>query len=329
MVEWKKFEGSKSEYDFHVLRLGGGIYQSYAWGEFKRKSNQTILRVIGIQDQEIIAAASIFISRFFGVAICWIPGGAVGNFALYDSEFRFSVGALIPCVFQYFRMSIEVPYSESESNLLKKAGWSKSRFRLGSGLTLHYNCTDKDDARLAKASTNWRHNLRRSQRHNLTTELWERPNADEIEFIYKDMELLKNLPVQYNRKSIQTMIDTLGDQLIVYRCIDERGNLLSIRAAAIFGNRAWDMLAAASKNARKVYASYATIWSLLRHCKDNGVEIYDLSGVDPKVNKGVYDFKHGVGSKLIECLGEWESTNLLGLDLIVNLFVKLKVFLKN
>jgi len=329
MVEWKSFEGSKVEFDTHVLQLGGGIYQSYAWGEYKRRVGQEIYRVVGYRDQEIIAIASILIRRLFGVAICWIPGGVAGELSLYDKNFRKSVRIMSGCKIDYFRMSIETPYVENKINTLKNAGWIKSKYRLGSGLTLHYTCVDDAEVRLAKTSTNWRHNLRRSHRNNLTVGYWKQPDVTEMENIYRDMEALKNLPVQYNRKSLQNMIDAMGEQLIIHSCHDQQGRLLSFRAAAIFGDRAWDLLAAANKDGRKVYASHATIWSLMNHCKDIGIKIYDLSGVDPIKNKGVYDFKHGIGSELIQCLGEWESTNFPSLNIVVNFFMKFHDYLNN
>ena len=69
---------------------------------------------------------------------------------------------------------------------------------------------------------------------------------------------------------------------------------------------AWDLLAAAGAQARKVYASHATLWALLEECNRKGLSWCDLSGVDPVHNKGVYDFKQGTGADPVEYLGEWE-----------------------
>ena len=80
----------------------------------------------------------------------------------------------------------------------------------------------------------------------------------------------------------------------------------------------------AGGEARKVYASHATLWAMLDHCSRLGLCDYDLSGVDPVGNKGVFDFKHGTGARLVECLGEWEWAALPGLRRAVNWLVARK-----
>lgn len=48
---------------------------------------------------------------------------------------------------------------------------------------------------------------------------------------------------------------------------------------------------------------------LMNVCRTKGVSRYDMSGVDPINNKGVYDFKKGTGAEEIKYLGEWEISN--------------------
>ena len=142
-----------------------------------------------------------------------------------------------------------------------------------------------------------------------------------MEIIYREMEALKSLPIQQTKQTLERMVGTLGDKLIVYRCLDPDGKLTCFRAAALFGNRAWDMLAGATGLARKTYASYATLWALTNHCQKLGAAIYDLSGVDPVHNKGVFDFKSGIGSEIVECLGEWEWASHPLLARLANWFI--------
>lgn len=66
------------------------------------------------------------------------------------------------------------------------------------------------------------------------------------------------------------------------------------------------MLAATNVAGRKLYSSYLTISELLSTCLERGVEEYDLMGIDPHKNPGVYNFKKGTGAEPLEYLGEWE-----------------------
>ena len=71
-------------------------------------------------------------------------------------------------------------------------------------------------------------------------------------------------------------------------------------------DRAWDMLAAATVEARKVYASYAALWEMLLEIQRRGARTIDLRGVEPEKNPGVYEFKKGTGATFVEYLGEWD-----------------------
>lgn len=97
-----------------------------------------------------------------------------------------------------------------------------------------------------------------------------------------------------------------GQQMILMRCANREGRAIALRAAVLFGDTAWDFLAAATAEARKVYASHATLWALQRACAARGASRYDMGGIDCEGNKGVFDFKRGVGAELIEYAGGWK-----------------------
>jgi len=83
-------------------------------------------------------------------------------------------------------------------------------------------------------------------------------------------------------------------------------------------------MAAAGSEARKVYASYATLWGMAQECHVRGVNLFDFSGVDPQNNKGVWDFKRGTGAQPIEYLGEWECATSEFLRKVINFMMRLR-----
>jgi lipid II:glycine glycyltransferase (peptidoglycan interpeptide bridge formation enzyme) len=88
------------------------------------------------------------------------------------------------------------------------------------------------------------------------------------------------------------------------------------------GNKAWDIFAAATPQGRKQYSSYVTAWSLFNFCAKSQIANYDLSGIDPIKNKGVYDFKNGTGATEIKYIGEWESGSPFFVQPIVSRLLK-------
>lgn len=67
-------------------------------------------------------------------------------------------------------------------------------------------------------------------------------------------------------------------------------------------------LLGASIDDMKLRASYLLHWTVLTRLKENGVRYYDLGGIDPQSNPGVYQFKRGLAgvdvshiSSLVAC----------------------------
>ncbi len=97
---------------------------------------------------------------------------------------------------------------------------------------------------------------------------------------------------------------------------------IALRACALLGDQGWDLMAASRNAARKVYDSYARLWGLINECHERGIKKYDLFGVDPQGNKGVWDFKRGTVAEALEYLGEWECASSELLRIGVNFVLK-------
>lgn len=323
MVTWTLFEGQGDAWDKLVEALGGGFYQSYGWGEVRRVAGWQPLRLVGADPSgKHLAAASVLVQRRGGIPVCWIPGGPIGPLTNFDGGFRHALSRALGRRPMYSRLSLLRAGEPGEPEQLMHAGWKRPSITMSTGLTMLYPLAGDEQGRLNRASGNWRHNLKRAAQHGLQIQRWDRPDVAQMAALYREMEALKSLPVQHTEAELATMLTELGDHMVLYRCRDAGGALLALRAAGVFGQTAWDLLAAAGANARKVYASHATLWALLDHCNQRGLTQYDLSGVDPVNNKSVYDFKQGTGAHLVECLGEWEWASLPGMCWVVNVVLK-------
>lgn len=324
MVTWEQYRGLADEWNGHVAALSGSFYQTYGWGEVRRVSGWQPLRLLARRGGQIVSAASVLVKRKLGLAVCWVPGGPLGVSEVLDGEFRAALGSALGTRLLYFRISLLRGDLGGESAFLSGAGWKRPTVAMSSGLTMSYELSGDEAERLKRTSGNWRHNLKRSGRYGLRIERWETPDLDAISALYREMETIKSLPEQHSAAELAEIFKQCREGVIVYRCLDGEGRLLAIRAAGLSGTTAMDLLAVAGSEARKVYASHATLWALLGHCSRQGLRDYDLSGVDPVGNKGVFDFKHGTGANLIECLGEWEWASLPGLRQLVNWLVARK-----
>jgi len=259
-----------------------------------------------------------------GICIAWVPGGPIGNTEAWSDSLLIAIKELTDFRHIIIKISDTRLVELDDICILKKSGWNWNSEPLSTGLSLHWDLRESVDVRLAKLSGNWRHNLKRSQKKNLKFEIWKQPDVSEIFSLYEEMQNLKSLSQQFSFDEIDSLIKVFGSQLLIFRCIDKKGNLVAIRACIIIGSKAWDIMAAAGSAARKTYATYGTLWALAQECHLRGVITYDLGGVDPEGNKGVWNYKKGTNAALVKFLGEWEISNSALLKYGINFAIKIK-----
>jgi len=214
-------------------------------------------------------------------------------------------------------------YSKDYNKHLINHGWIMPKYRMTSGLSMILDLDKDEDILFSKLSKNWRRNLKRFKEDGLTVELWKNPNIDEIINLYSRMVSYKKIKEQYSKENLTNLFKYLGDNILTFRCV-YNGNLIGIRSAITYENKGWDLLAATDQIARKKYVSYKLFWLLLMKCKDQSVKSYDLSGIDPISNNGVYNFKKGTGAVEIKYIGEWEWSTSHIMKLILNFVIKFK-----
>ena len=166
------------------------------------------------------------------------------------------------------------------------------------GAAITVRLTDQD----RKAGYQAAEARRQEQEESLRASALEASARDNI--LNKEKETLQASRAE--EPGLQALFSHVGNHVVVYRCSDADGKLLAFRACAFVGDKAWDLLAATAVAGRKSYASYAAFWALMQDCHHRGVKHYDLSGIDPAGNRGVYDFKQGTGATPVEYTGEWE-----------------------
>ena len=310
MSEWRVFGGTAEEWDAALIRLpGANFYQCHAWGEVKHRLGWQVLRLICVAEQDTAprGAAQVLLRRYpLGLGLAWIPGGVAGQVQDWGVALPAAISRICRARFIYIRVNALHEVKSGYGAALKAAGWTRPQARLNTGLSLRHELASSEKVRLVAASGNWRHNFKRASRHGLKIQLWDAPDSAAIRAVYEAMEVHKGLAQQITPDELAGYLDLLGKRLILMRCCDLAGETIAVRACALFGDTAWDLMAATTPAARKVYASHATLWALLNACAALGVKSYDLGGIDPEGNKGVFDFKQGVGAERIEYLGEWE-----------------------
>ena len=118
---------------------------------------------------------------------------------------------------------------------------------------------------------------------------------DVFSSIYNEMRLRKSFETTVDIDEfarIQTELPE-SQRMQVLICEDSGFPVGGVVVAAM-GDSAIYVLGATNDKGLKSQGAYLLHWSVIRWLKDNGFRWYDLGGIDPELNPGVYHFKRGL-----------------------------------
>jgi hypothetical protein len=324
-IEWRLLDQDTARLSWnHALESFSDAtpYQRFEWGEYRSKVDGVRpCRWAAFDDQGDIAALfqGALAKNPFGVAMVTGLGGPVGNLEAAFPTLKESILVSLGVRRGYCWISPARRYSAADALLLKSAGWQRSLFMPESGWTMWLDLRRDEDEILQCASRNWRRSLRRAIEHGGSAQRWATPDVGEIKAVYRSMEALKGLPVQFAERNIAALLETFGSALVLYRSRNAQGETIALRGCVITGRNALDLFAATTDQGRQRQAAFPVFWEMLRECRTRGVERLDLGGIDPVNNPGVFRFKKDTGAALVEYLGDWDWATSEGLRVVANL----------
>jgi lipid II:glycine glycyltransferase (peptidoglycan interpeptide bridge formation enzyme) len=141
----------------------------------------------------------------------------------------------------------------------------------------------------------WRNQLTRSEKNGLTVSSGD--SSEEYRVfceIYSQMRRRKSFETTVDADEFGRIQEALTDsqRMRVLICRDQGVPVAALVASAM-GNSAIYLLGATSDNGLNSKGAYLLQWTLICWLKERGVKSYDLGGIDPEANPGVYHFKRG------------------------------------
>lgn len=150
-----------------------------------------------------------------------------------------------------------------------------------------------------KLDKKWRNQLSNAEKNGLKV-ITGTGNQEYQTFsiIYKEMR---------ERKTFETTVDVdefahiqrelpEAQRMQVLICEDKGLPVAGIVASAM-GDSAIYLLGATGDHGLKSKGAYLLQWTLVKWLKDQGIRAYDLGGIDPEGNPGVYHFKEGLSGR--------------------------------
>jgi lipid II:glycine glycyltransferase (peptidoglycan interpeptide bridge formation enzyme) len=147
----------------------------------------------------------------------------------------------------------------------------------------------------SKLDKKWRNQLSRSEKNDLTIVAGE--GIEEYRAfceIYSEMRQRKTFDTSVDAEEFARIQEALprSQRMRVLIC-QEKGIPVAGLVASAMGDSAIYLLGATSNAGLNAKGAYLLQWTLIKWMKERGVKSYDLGGIDPEGNPGVYHFKKG------------------------------------
>lgn len=320
--EWDNLLFSYSDYN---------IYQTYAWGELKKRHGWRVLRLVCYKDSKDVALLQAMFKyyKLLNIYVIWIPGGPVFLKDLNNLELN-GFRHLILTVLDRFKDNkyyLRIyPLQDYDSRVIigiREMGFQRPIQGINCNFSYYINTSHSEEEILNNLSSNWRHNLKRSAKKELAFE--HSDSQDKLfEFyqIYLETSKSNKIKTRYSTDDLKFLKENLfyPNSLKLFLSMADK-RIISGRVIGVINKKAYDLVAAVTDEGRRKYSTYPLIYKIIDWCRINGIEHLDMSGIDPFDNKEVYNFKKGIGGNFVEYIGEWEFSNSWLLRMIVNLYI--------
>tara|TARA_B100001093_G_scaffold100534_1_gene92602 strand:+ start:5649 stop:6626 length:978 start_codon:yes stop_codon:yes gene_type:complete len=293
-------------------------YQQWGWRHYKEKDSWQA-KSLKLSSSKGIAYVQIQFKIKFGILIGFISGLPTGDITLLKPKIISDyLKKKLKVYLVYIRTSFIEPFDDLNSFKLYYAGWGKCKNRMNSDYTIYIDLNNKLDDIQKNCSSNWRKNLKKGLLKNENIELLtlSKINSKVISDQFLSFKSIKDVRLP-SLSQIEFLKNSLGEKIIV-AIAKKEDEVIGLRAYLYFGDRALDFWATSDSRGRKQYTSFALLWKLFEYAKSDGIQFYDMSGIDPVKGPTVYNFKNGMRFPIKEKIGEWEYCSLPILNLILS-----------
>jgi hypothetical protein len=257
-----------------------------------------------------LVAVRVYTVPILGAGIAYVRGGPLVRFRSTSITDRSShlEQCLLALVDEYVHrrgltLRVLPPIGPAEwdarqAQLFAEAGFTSAR-RLGGYRTMIIDLAAPPEQIRSAFRAKWRNGLSQSERAGLRIR-----SGTSIELFDRFVELHDDLR---ESKSFRVDLDAAFYGRL-QRCLHEAdrfqvtlaerdGRLMAGHVASLLGDTCVFLLGAAGAAGRRTKASYLLQWNAICAARAAGCRAYDLGGIDPEGNPGVFHFKQGLGGR--------------------------------
>ncbi|MGC2769610.1 MAG: peptidoglycan bridge formation glycyltransferase FemA/FemB family protein, partial [Candidatus Acidiferrum sp.] len=162
--------------------------------------------------------------------------------------------------------------------------------------TLVLDLSSSLDELRKKLDAKWRNKLSGAEKNNLKVVAGNGPQEYQTFCqLYYQMRQRKNFETTVDAEEFRRIQESLAEphRMRILICENQGTPVVGLVASAM-GDSAIYLLGATSDAGLNTKGAYLLQWTMIRWLKENGIRWYDLGGIDPEGNPGVYSFKRGL-----------------------------------
>ena len=303
------------------------IFQSYEWGELKRYSSWTPVRIQILDNSQTRLAAQILVKNILGKKVAWCPGGPLIN-AKNPNEGISILEKFKNCVLEEGIINLRCKsYSKIDDlNTSLFSLFPKSSNNITSSKSIIHKITNVDEF-LQNVRKKHRYSIKQSEKNDFTWEALD--NIDGINYFldtYKVMSATKNLKLPLVDLKKFREFNNSKFKLISF-CGLENNICLASCIVSVFNKKAFYHYAATTDLGRDKSASYGMIYNLMKYLQSIEVEELDFGGLsEDGSSAGVDFFKEGFNGEVVNRIGEFDIAKSNLYRYIFNKVIQFKSF---
>ena len=319
-VRWTVDQFSSRQWGETCARFADhNTYQTWGYGEVSAaESGATISRIIVEDDSGVIGASQVRIRRIplLRCGLAYIYFGPLvrqkgqGESALVDvlkvirKEYVDRRGLEVRIMPNLWAASDESPAVQPFAD----AQYTLSSAQPGHRTIMVDLSPPADDLR-KRLAQKWRNGLNQAEKRGIKVELSTEDQAmAQFEELYRSMWNRKQFESGVSVESFRKLQELLppSDKLTVHMAYKD-GEPAAGHVSSTLGDTCIYLLGASNELGRDCKASYSLQWETMMAAKNAGARWYDLGGIDPERNPGVFHFKAGLGGMEVRFAPRFEA----------------------
>ena len=330
--EWNRIIGDFSD---------ANIYQTWDYGCIQSGENN-LSHLLLKYNGKVIAAAQVRIIKipFLNIGFAYIYWGPIWRHHVTQPDikiFEQSIRALRNEFAIRRRLIVRIRpllYDEDSAiylPILEQEGFCNIDYEIKQR-TLLVDLTRPTDVLRKGFNVKWRGHLNKSERNNLTVQEGFDDNLFKMFIdLHDEMISRKNFVAGSDASQFRMIQNSLpvDYKLKVFIALSDGVPLAGV-VCSLVGDMGIYLYGATSNMGLKMQGSYLLQWRIIHWLKDNGAKWYNLHGINPDTNPGVYTFKSGLcgkNGKDVHYMGVFDS--FVGIRAhILSKLLNLKYFFK-